>query len=82
MRSLGRRWSSTSTSRSPSQRATPLGLDFVPLSGEPFQVATTRAQSGGLTPLLDALAAPVMAERIVALGGYDLAGAGDVIDVA
>jgi putative molybdopterin biosynthesis protein len=62
--------------------ATPLGLDFVPLSWEPFQVATTRAQSGGLTPLLDALAAPAMGERIVALGGYDLAGAGEVIEVA
>jgi molybdate-binding protein len=62
--------------------ATPLGLDFVPLSWEPFQVATTRGQSGGLTALLDALAAPAMAERIVALGGYDLAGAGEVIEVA
>jgi molybdate-binding protein len=62
--------------------ATPLGLDFVPLSWEPFQVATTRAQSGGITPLLDALAAPGMAERIVALGGYDIADAGEVIEVA
>src|SRR3954462_12701372 len=62
--------------------ATPLGLDFVPLSREPFQVATTRAQSGGLSPLLDALAAPETAERIVALGGYDIAGAGEVIEVA
>jgi molybdate-binding protein len=62
--------------------ATPLGLGFVPLSWEPFQVATTRAQSGGLAPLLDALAAPETADRIVALGGYDIAGAGEVIDVA
>jgi putative molybdopterin biosynthesis protein len=62
--------------------ATPIGLDFVPLSWEPFQVATTRAQSGGLAPLLDALAAPATAERIVALGGYDIAGAGEVIEVA
>jgi len=62
--------------------ATPLELDFVPLSWEPFQVATTRAQSGGLTPLLDALATPATAERIAALGGYDLGGAGEVIDVA
>lgn len=61
--------------------ATPLGLDFVPLSWEPFQVATTRAQSGGLAPLLHALAAPGTAERIVALGGYDIAGAGEVIEV-
>jgi molybdate-binding protein len=62
--------------------AGPLGLDFVPLSWEPFQVATTRRQSGGLRPLLDALADPAVAERIVALGGYDIAGAGEVIDVA
>jgi molybdate-binding protein len=62
--------------------ASPLELDFVPLSWEPFQVATTRAQSGGLAPLLDALAAPETAERIVALGGYDIAGAGEVLEVA
>jgi putative molybdopterin biosynthesis protein len=62
--------------------ASPLGLDFVPLSWEPFQVATTRPESGGLTPLLDALGDPAVAARIVALGGYDLEGAGDVLDVA
>jgi molybdate-binding protein len=62
--------------------ATALGLDFVPLSWEPFQVATTREQSGGVQPLLDALAEPTVGERIGALGGYDLAGAGEVIDVA
>src|SRR3954454_20588419 len=62
--------------------ATPLGLDFVPLSWEPFQVATTRAQTGGLAPLLTALAEPATSERIVALGGYDVAGAGEIIEVA
>jgi molybdate-binding protein len=62
--------------------ATPLGLDFVPLSWEPFQVATTRAESGGLRPLLTALGDAAVAERIGTLGGYDLAGAGDVIEVA
>jgi molybdate-binding protein len=62
--------------------ATALGLDFVPLSWETFQVATTREQSGGVQPLLDALAEPTVGERIGALGGYDLAGAGEVIDVA
>jgi molybdate-binding protein len=62
--------------------ATPLGLDFVPLSWEPFQVATTRAESGGLRPLLAALGEAAVARRIVALGGYDLAGAGEVVDVA
>jgi molybdate-binding protein len=62
--------------------ATPLGLDFVPLSWEPFQVATTRPESGGLRPLLTALGDAAVAQRIVALGGYDLAGAGEVINVA
>jgi molybdate-binding protein len=62
--------------------ATALGLDFVPLIWEPFQIATTRAQSGGLRPLLDALANPAAADQIVALGGYDLARAGEIIDVA
>src|SRR3954453_7403806 len=62
--------------------ATPMGLDFVPLSWEPFQIATTRAQTGGLAPLLAALADPATAERIVALGGYDIAGAGEVLEVA
>lgn len=61
--------------------ATQLELDFVPLSWEPFQIATTRAQSGGVQPLLDELADPDVAARILALGGYDLDGAGDVIEV-
>src|SRR3954454_10738778 len=60
----------------------PVGLDVVPLSGEPFQIATTRAQTGGLAPLLAALADPATAERIVALGGYDIPGAGEVLEVA
>jgi molybdate-binding protein len=62
--------------------ATPLGLDFVALSWEPFQVATTRAESGGVRPLLEALADPAVTERVAALGGYDLDGAGEVIDVS
>jgi molybdate-binding protein len=61
--------------------ATPLELDFVPLSWEPFQVATTREQSGGVRPLLDELADRDLAARIVALGGYDLDGAGEVLEV-
>jgi molybdate-binding protein len=62
--------------------ATPLGLDFVPLGWEPFQIATTRAQSGGVRPLLEALADATLAERVVGLGGYDLASSGEIIDVA
>jgi len=61
--------------------ATALGVDFVPLSWEPFQVATTRAASGGVRPLLKALADPAVADRVVALGGYDLAGSGEILDI-
>jgi molybdate-binding protein len=61
--------------------ATTLGLDYVPLSWEPFQVATTRAQSGGMRPLLDALDDTAVKERIAALGGYDVDGAGEITDV-
>jgi molybdate-binding protein len=62
--------------------ATPLGLDFVPLLWEPFQLATTREQAGGVRPLLDGLAEPAIRRRIAELGGYDLDGAGDVVEVS
>jgi molybdate-binding protein len=61
--------------------ATTLDLDFVPLSWEPFQVATTRAESGGVRPLVEALADPAVTDRVVALGGYDLAGSGEILEV-
>jgi molybdate-binding protein len=61
--------------------AAQVALDFVPLVWEPFQIATTRALSGGLGPILEALAEASMSNRIRALGGYDLDGAGEVIEV-
>ena len=61
--------------------ATRLGLDFVPLYWEPFEIATTREQSGGVRPLLAALADATLADQISALGGYDLAGAGQLVEV-
>jgi len=61
--------------------ATAMGLDFVPLVWEPFQIATTRADSGGLAPLLAQVADNATAERVTALGGYDTAGAGEVIEI-
>ena len=54
------------------------GLDFVPLVDEPFEVATTRAQVGGLEPLLRALAREDIRARIEALQGYDLTRAGEI----
>jgi molybdate-binding protein len=61
--------------------ATPLDLDFVPIAWEPFQIATTRAQAGGVSPLIAALEDPDLSRRIAELGGYDLAGAGDVVEL-
>lgn len=61
--------------------ATALGLDYVPLGWEPFQVATTRGDSGGLRPILDRLADDAVVARIADLGGYDLAHAGEVVDL-
>ena len=58
-----------------------LGLDFVPLVSEPFEIATTRAQSGGLEPLLRALARPEVRDHVEALGGYDLSRAGEIVSV-
>jgi molybdate-binding protein len=61
--------------------AAPLDLDFVPLVWEPFQVATTRAQSGGLQPLLTELSDGDVAARILSLGGYNLDDAGEVLEI-
>lgn len=49
-----------------------LGLGFVPLVWEPFEIGTTAAQLGGVEPLLRALRQPELRDRIAALGGYDL----------
>ncbi len=61
--------------------ATALGLDFVPLIWEPFQIATTRADSGGLAPLVALLGDDATLERVAALGGYDVAGAGELLEI-
>jgi molybdate-binding protein len=62
--------------------ARPFELDFVPLAWEPFQVATTRDDAAGMQPLLDKLADDEVVARIAALGGYDLDGAGEVLELA
>jgi molybdate-binding protein len=62
--------------------ATPLDLDFVPVMWESFQIATTRAQAGGVQPLIAALDDPGLARRVGELGGYDLTGAGDLVELA
>jgi molybdate-binding protein len=57
-----------------------LELEFVPLVSEPFEIATTRDQVGGLEPLLRTLREPDVRRRLEALGGYDLARAGELRD--
>ena len=49
--------------------ALPLGLDFVPIASEPFEVATTESEAGGVGPLLSLLADPLVRARIERLGG-------------
>lgn len=49
-----------------------LGLGFVALAWEPFEIATTASALGGLEPLIAALRQPDQRARINALGGYDL----------
>ena len=62
--------------------ANTLGLDFLPVLSEPFQIATSAQEAGGLQPMLSALADPALRARIAALGGYDLAGSGELLPVA
>ena len=61
------------TSRAVADR---FGLGFVPLDWEPVDVAVGGAAVSGLEPLLKALRRAEVRRRIDALGGYDLADAG------
>jgi molybdate-binding protein len=54
------------------------GLDFVPLTVEPFEVAVPEREMPQLEPLLDLLTAGALHDELAALPGYDLAAAGKV----
>jgi molybdate-binding protein len=56
--------------------AAALELDFVPLMVEPFELAVAERDVDLAAPLVDALAAGGLAERIATLEGYDLSDAG------
>jgi putative molybdopterin biosynthesis protein len=56
--------------------AVALGLDFVALAREPFELALPRADRDRLAPVRQALAAVELRAAIGALGGYDLEGSG------
>jgi molybdate-binding protein len=58
--------------------ATTLGLDFVPLAREPFELALPAAQLERAAPIVAALEGAEIARAAVQLGGYDLTGAGHV----
>lgn len=58
--------------------ANTLGLEFLPVLAEPFQIATSASEAGGLQPMLSALGDPALRASIAGLGGYDLEGAGEV----
>jgi molybdate-binding protein len=55
-----------------------LGLDFVPLAWEPFDLALPADALPRAEPLLAALAGSAVARRAEELGGYDLDGSGVV----
>jgi molybdate-binding protein len=58
-----------------------LGLDFVPLAWEPFDLVLPAEALPRAEPLLAALTAPGVAGRAGELGGYDLEGSGVVAAV-
>lgn len=55
-----------------------LGLEFVPLLWEPYEIALGREALGAARPLLTALRDPALHRAATALGGYDLAHTGTV----
>jgi molybdate-binding protein len=58
--------------------AAALGLDFISLAWEPFDVALPAESLPRAEPLLAALAGSAVARRAAELGGYDLEGSGTV----
>jgi molybdate-binding protein len=55
-----------------------LGLDFVPLAWEPFDLVLPDEALSRAEPLLASLADPAVSSRAEGLGGYDLDGSGAV----
>jgi molybdate-binding protein len=58
--------------------AAALGLDFIPLAWEPFELALSAEALPRAEPLLAALTGPTVSRRAAELGGYDLEGSGAV----
>ena len=58
--------------------ATALGLGFVPVTWEDFDIVLSGDALPAAEPLIAALRAPAVQSSIDALGGYDLSRAGSV----
>lgn len=58
-----------------------LGLDFISLAWESYDIALPAAALGAARPLLTAITDPDVQAAIVALGGYDLTTAGTLTDL-
>jgi len=58
--------------------AAALGLDFVTLAWEPFDLALPARWLGAAGPLLDAIATTAVRDRATQLGGYDLEACGSI----
>lgn len=63
-------------------RVADLGLEFVPLMWEPYDIALTGAQLSAARPIGDAVAHPDLRKAITELGGYDLTDAGTLVAIA
>jgi molybdate-binding protein len=59
-----------------------LGLDWIPVTTEWFELALAAASRRAIDPLLDVLGSTTVQKRLAALPGYELAMSGDVRDVA
>jgi putative molybdopterin biosynthesis protein len=59
-----------------------LGLDWVPVATEWFELAVATASGSMIDPLLDVLASTSVQDRLAALPGYDLAMSGEVREAA
>jgi molybdate-binding protein len=55
-----------------------VGLDWVPVTTEPFELALDPASMAAAGPLLDALGASSLHARLAAMPGYDLSLSGEV----
>jgi molybdate-binding protein len=59
-----------------------LGLDWIPVATEWFELALAAGSRSAMDPLLDVLGSTMVQNRLAALPGYELAMSGEVRGVA